>query len=53
MRSTKRKKTNIPEDRIEAIARCIYPDILAYYQSDDGQREFEKWKAVKKEAQEK
>ena len=53
MRSTKHKKTNIPEDRIEAIARCIYPDILAYYQSEEGQREFEKRKAAKKAEQEK
>ena len=38
-------KTNIPEHRIEAIARCLLPDIIAYYHSEEGQREFAEWKA--------
>ena len=37
--------TNIPQYKIEAIARCIMPDILAFYESEDGQREFAEWKA--------
>ena len=32
--------TGIPQHRIEAIARCILPDILAFYESEEGQREF-------------
>ena len=36
--------TGIPQYRIEAIARCILPDILAFYESEEGQREFAKWK---------
>ena len=44
----KRKKlinnTNIPQHQIEAIARCILPDILAFYESEEGQREFAEWK---------
>ena len=40
----KRKKlinnTDIPLHQIEAIARCIMPDILAFYESEEGQREF-------------
>ena len=44
----KRKKlinnTNIPQHQIEAIARCILPDILAFYESEEGQREFSEWK---------
>ncbi len=46
--------TNIPQYKIEAIARCIMPDILAYYESEDGQREFEEWKkeqAAKEQAE--
>ena len=46
--------TNIPQYRIEAIARCILPDILAYYDSEEGQREFAEWKKeqeTKKQAQ--
>jgi len=37
--------TNIPQHKIEAIARCIVPDILACYESEEGQREFAEWKA--------
>ena len=37
--------TNIPEYSIEAIARCLLPDIIAYYHSEEGQREFAEWKA--------
>jgi hypothetical protein len=36
--------TNIPTHKIEAIARCLLPDILAYYESEEGQREFAEWK---------
>lgn len=45
---SRRKKlinhTDIPQYQIEAIARCIMPDILAFYESEEGQREFAKWK---------
>jgi len=36
--------TNIPQYQIEAIARCILPDILAFYESEEGRREFSEWK---------
>ncbi len=45
---SRRKKlinnTTIPQYQIEAIARCILPDILAFYDSEEGQREFVDWK---------
>ena len=37
--------TNIPEYEIEKIARCLFPDILAFYKSEEGQKEFAEWKA--------
>lgn len=37
-------RTDIPQYQIEAIARCIMPDILAFYESKEGQQEFAKWK---------
>ena len=44
----KRKKlinnSRIPQHEIEKIARCIFPDILAFYESEEGQREFAEWK---------
>lgn len=36
--------TQIPQYKVEAIARCIMPDILAFYESEEGQREFAEWK---------
>lgn len=45
---SRRKKlinhTDIPQYKIEAIARCLMPDILAFYESAEGQREFAEWK---------
>ena len=45
---SRRKKlinnTDIPQHQIEAIARCIMPDIIAFYESEEGQREFAEWK---------
>lgn len=47
--------SDIPQHQIEAIARCIMPDILAFYESEEGQREFAEWKkqreAERKEAE--
>jgi len=37
--------TNTPLHTIERIARCILPDIVAFYESEEGQREFAEWKA--------
>ena len=37
--------SGIPQHEIENIARCILPDILAYYESEEGQREFREWLA--------
>lgn len=41
-------ESDLPEHVIEDIARCILPDIIAYYESEEGQREFEKWKSEQK-----
>lgn len=46
--------SGIPQHEIEHIARCILPDIIALYKSEEGQREFREWKARREaEAQEK
>ena len=42
-----RGKSHIPQipDHIRMeIARCLLPDIVAYFESEQGQREFETWK---------
>ena len=43
--------TDIPQHEIEKIARCILPDILTYYDSEEGQREFAEWKAQREQTQ--
>ena len=46
---SRRKKlinnSSIPQHEIENIARVLLPDILAFYESEEGQREFAEWKA--------
>ena len=45
--------SGVPQHEIEHIARCILPDIIALYVSEEGQREFREWKArCEAEAQE-
>ncbi len=34
----------IPEFVIDTLARCMLPKIQAYYESPEGQAEFEAWK---------
>ena len=36
--------TPYPDYVIETVARCLWPDIQAFFQSEEGQREFEAWK---------
>ena len=37
--------SGIPQHVIENSARCLMPDILAFYESEEGQKEFAAWKA--------
>ena len=54
---SRRKKivnnSDIPQHVIESIARCIWPDILAFYESEEGQREFAEWQAKQAAASDK
>ena len=43
--------SGIPQHEIAHISRCILPDILAYYESEEGQREFRKWLALREAEQ--
>ncbi len=43
--------SGIPQHEIEYIARCILPDILAYYESAEVQREFREWQAQREAEQ--
>ena len=35
-----------PQHVIESIARCLLPDMIAFYESEEGQRQFQEWKAA-------
>jgi hypothetical protein len=40
------KKANaIPDDALEALARCLYPMMVSFFESDEGKREFAEWQA--------
>ena len=41
----KSKLPPLPDHLRMEIARCILPDIVAYFESERGQREFAEWKA--------
>ena len=36
--------TPYPQRTIDAVARCLWPDIVAFFESKEGQKEFEAWK---------
>lgn len=36
---------SIPKRELEALARCLLPDIQAYFESEEGKREFDEWEA--------
>lgn len=37
--------TGIPYHEVEALARILFPEIQAFFESEEGQREFAEWKA--------
>jgi len=45
--------TRIPEHEIEALARCLLPEIQKFFKSEEGKQEFEEWKAEQAELKEK
>lgn len=39
-----RGECDIPDDLIKEIARCLVPDIIAFFETEEAKREFEVWK---------
>ena len=46
-------KSHIPEDEIEALAKCFLPDILDFFESEEGRQEFDQWKREQSEKDDK
>ena len=40
----KHGECEIPEDLIKEIARCLAPNIVAFFETEEAKREFEEWK---------
>lgn len=38
------KKTEIPKHELQALARAFAYDIVAFFESEEGKREYEEWK---------
>lgn len=36
--------TGIPYHEVDALARVLLPEIQKFFESEEGQREFQKWK---------
>ena len=42
----KKKKSNkpgSPDEAIKSLARCFYPSMMEFFNSEEGQREYEEW----------
>ena len=44
--------TGIPYHEVEALARVLLPEIQAFFESKEGQREFAEWKVNQQTKQE-
>ena len=40
-----KKISGITEDALETLSEALYPDILEFFNSEEGQKEFAEWKA--------
>jgi len=40
----KHGECDIPDDLIKEIARCLVPDVIAFFETEEAKREFEEWK---------
>ena len=41
----KHGECEIPDDLIKEIARCLVPDIITFFETEEAKSEFEEWKA--------
>lgn len=52
MAKDKKQGTTIPKHELEALAATLYPAIVEYYESEQGQAEFKAWQEQQRKAQE-
>ena len=49
----KHGECDIPDDLIKEIARCLAPNIVAFFETEEAKREFEEWKKQEQKIAEK
>ena len=49
----KRGELGIPKDKVDAIAEMLLPDIVAFFQTEEGKKVFAEWKKEQEEKQKK
>ena len=37
----------LPQQELESLALCLLPEILSFFESEEGKKEFEEWKKGK------
>ena len=47
----KKNTTGIPDFEIDLLARALLPAIQAYFETEEGQREFAAWQAERRQSQ--
>lgn len=45
----KKNTTGIPDFKIDSLARALLPAIQAYFETEEGQREFALWQAERQQ----
>ena len=51
MSRRKKNNTGIPDFEIDSLARALLPAIQAYFETEEGQREFAAWQAERQHKQ--
>lgn len=51
MSRRKKNNTGIPDFEIDSLARALLPAIQAYFETEEGQKEFEAWQAERQQKQ--
>lgn len=47
----KKNITGIPDFKVDSLARALLPAIQAYFETEEGQREFAAWQAERQQKQ--
>ncbi len=37
----------LPQQELESLAQCLLPEMLSFFESEEGKKEFEEWKNSK------